>query len=187
MFKIVILSTFIFCFMSCAYKEKNSLPYSNSKRIFYPSGNVRLDSITLTDSTRRTVYYNEYDSGKIDSLSNYRLFQDTLVQWQKFIYAKEKVDQELRVSHEELDSGRYVKFLLLRPNGWWIAVWHISKAKDTTYYGTPVRSTPRQIYVKNDLDSAMTGYVKDWRVWSRFDSSKTWLEHSRYLKFQESK
>lgn len=179
----VIVWLFVSLSLFSCHRRVESEQKSPDQREFYENGNIRRQVIILSDTTTRSVFYNKYDSGKVDSSYNYRRFQDVYVPWEQFIDDQKKVMEELDISIENLDSGTYVKFLLLRPQGEWLSIWHRSGLKDTTYRGTLTETWPRQIYVKNNLDSVMDGYAIDWRVWSKTDTSTTGLQYSRYLKF----
>jgi hypothetical protein len=176
--------------VSCGQQSQETIVKTDTGfQEFFNNGFIKTQVIRKSDSLEDKYFYNRYDSGHIDSLYRFKLFYDTMLPWQQYIYSPNQVNKELSLEKITLDSGDYIRFHLLKPKYDIIAIHlrknQIDRLNDTTYQGSLRPLRPQQFYLRNPHDSLLNGFVIDWGFWSKTDTvGSIALQHNRYLKFE---
>jgi len=186
--------TFIFSIMLFGCGKSIDYPIAgkqNDSIEYFSNGNPKSYKVTKSDSVFDINFYNQFESGAIDSQYRYRYFYDTLIPHEEYIYTDKQITKELLISKLKTDSGEYYKFNLLEPRNEWISIYirgNGQSFKKDTLIAILHFINPRVITIKANEDSVINGYIKDWRFLTLTDTIGS-IGHvmSRYLKFKISK
>ena len=167
--KYIILTLISFCIISCGensqsqVKEKN-----NTDEEFYSNGFIKQKVIEKTDTSSFVQFYNQIDSGRIDSAYFYEVFQDTLVAFDQYILDKGVIDEDV---HMEV-NGDSLEFSLKNQRYFWISLNLINeenKLDSMIWYNTGGNTSHVKIPKPNN--PWRVNSVHDWGVWVKGNDS----------------
>lgn len=144
-------------------EQENSVGLSN----FHLNGNIQFNKQYVSDSIYTITYYNEVDSGRVDSVYQFELFNTNFIPTNQTIYSTEQINAELSISR----TDSTIEFRLLNPRYDYIAA-NILRPFDSTFWG-PNEVTEIRILSLPITELEIVGYIQDWGIYSESDSIGT--------------
>ncbi len=160
---LVIFATFL---LSCSTEQEQS--NSNAGLEFYENGWIKSEIVSRTDSTERIAYYNRLDSGNIDSIYHYQVFQDTLLPFYQMIFNDPSTKDNLTID-ESSENGYRLDIELRNARGDWIYLNFLNEEGKgiKTVHGSmdTNHDEPRTISFTDSIRTSNNIIIGDWWIW----------------------
>ena len=164
-----IILTLIFCIIGCGENSQNQVEEkSNSDEEFYSNGFIKQKVVEKTDTSSFVQFYNQLDSGRIDSAYYYELFRDTVVAFDQYILDEEVIAEDVDIEVK----GDSLEFSLKNQKYFWISLELINednKLDSMIWYN--IGGNTSQIKILKPNNPWSVNSVHDWGVWVKGNDS----------------